>query len=151
MFGTASRRQLRTKVKKYWLIRNKTYNTPGTGVSVDQLQSYQPGLVPQLLGKLTSLRIWAAQVMVDHFSYLTYGSLVKITIQEDALSVKSASERWSATFGVKINRYNSYNGIFSEYNFISAIKDANKAIKFCGVGSHHQNSTVERKIQNLTI
>ena len=100
MFVTASRRQWRTKVKKYGFIRNKTYNTPGNGVLVDQLQSYQPGLVPQLSGTLTSVRIWAAQVMVDHFSYLNYGSLVKITIREDALSVKSAFERWSATFGV---------------------------------------------------
>ena len=35
-------------------------------VSVDQLQSAQTGLLPQLLGKLTSARIWSAEVMVDH-------------------------------------------------------------------------------------
>ena len=89
--------------------------------------------------------------MVEHFSYLTYVHLVKSTSQEETLSGKLAFARWSATFGAKINRYNSYNGRFAEHNFISAIEDSNKAITFCGVGSHHQNSTVERKIQNLTI
>ena len=77
--------------------------------------------------------------------------LVKSTVQEETLSVKSAFARWSETFGVKINRYNSYYVRFAEHNFISAIEDANKAITFCGVGYHYQNSTVERKIQNLTI
>ena len=37
-------------------------------VSVDQLHSDQTVLVPQLSGKLTSARIWSAQVMVGHFS-----------------------------------------------------------------------------------
>ena len=89
--------------------------------------------------------------MVDHFSYLNYVNLVKSTSQEETLSGKLAFAKWSATFGAKINRYNSYNGRFAEYNFISGIEDANKGITFCGVGSHHHNSTVGRKIQNLTI
>ena len=77
--------------------------------------------------------------------------LAKSTGQEETLLGKSAFARWSDTFGVKINIYNSYNVRFAQHNFISEIEDANKAITFCGVGSHHQNSTVERKIQNLTI
>ena len=78
--------------------------------------------------------------MVEHFSYLTYFHLVKSTSQEETLSGKLAFARWSATFGAKINRYNSYNGRFSEHNFVSAIEDSNKAITFCGVGSHHQKA-----------
>ena len=31
------------------------------------------------------------------------------------------------------------------------MQDANQTITFCGVGSHHQNAIVERKIQTLTI
>ena len=67
---------------------------------VDQIQSYQPGLVPQLSGKLTSARICSAQVMVEHFSYLTCVHLVKSTGQEGTLLEKSAFARWSDTFGV---------------------------------------------------
>ena len=59
---------------------------PGYVVLLDQLQSDQPGLFPQLSGKLTHVRIRAAKVMVYHFSDLTYS-------QEETLSVKSTFER----------------------------------------------------------
>ena len=49
-----------------------TEENPGAGVSVDQLQSYQTGLVTQFSGKITSACIWDAQVIVDHSIGLTY-------------------------------------------------------------------------------
>ena len=52
------------------------------------------------------MRIWAAQVMVEHFSELTYVHLIRRTTQEETLAVKSDFERWAAIFGVKIHRYN---------------------------------------------
>ena len=82
MFGTSRIRQYITKGDKPGSIRKKNYNKPGDAVSVDQLQSGQLGLVPQLSGKLTSVRIWAAQVMVDQFSYLTYVHLMISTTHE---------------------------------------------------------------------
>ena len=118
MFGTARRRKWRKKWKKLGSIRQETVNNPGAAVPVDQLQSSQPGLVPQFLGKITSTRIWAAQVMVDRFSYLTYVQLMIITIQEDIVAGKIAIEIWDATSGVKINRYHADNIIFSEQHFI---------------------------------
>ena len=62
-------------------ISKETNNKPGDRVLVYQLQSAQPGLVPQLLGKTTSARIWTEQVMVDHFSDLTYLQLMTSTRQ----------------------------------------------------------------------
>ena len=82
MFGTERRREWITKVDKPGSIRKETDNNPGYGVSVDQLQSAQPGLVPQLSGKLTSARIWSAQLMVDQFSDLSYLKLMRNTSQE---------------------------------------------------------------------
>ena len=93
-------------------------NKPRFGVSVDQIQSDQPILVPQLSGKLTSALICYAQVIVDHFSNLSYVHLTRIKNQEDNLSGKAAFEIWAATFGVKINRYHVENGLFSEQHFI---------------------------------
>ena len=61
-------------------------NNPVSGVSVDQLQSYQPGLVPQFSGKMTIEHIWSSQSMVEHFSDLTYMSLERSTFQEETLS-----------------------------------------------------------------
>ena len=48
MFGTPSRRQRRKKGKKLGSIRKETDCNTGARVSVDQLHSSQPGLVPQL-------------------------------------------------------------------------------------------------------
>ena len=65
-----------SKGKKLGSINNYTYNKPGVGVSVDQLQSDQNGLVPQLSYKLTSARIWAAQLIVEQYSDVTNIHLV---------------------------------------------------------------------------
>ena len=46
-----------TKANKLESIKKDTENKPVSGVSVDQLQSSQPGLVPQFSGKLTSAHI----------------------------------------------------------------------------------------------
>ena len=73
-------------------IKKETENNTGAGVSVDQLQSSQPGLVPHLLGKFTSAFIWATQVMVDHSSDLIYVYLMISIIQEETLSVKGDFE-----------------------------------------------------------
>ena len=76
---------------------------------------------------------------------------MKITRQEDTLSEKLAFERWAAKFGVRIKINHADNGRYSEQPFISAIDDSNQTITPFGVGSHHQNSIVERKNQTLTL
>ena len=100
-------------------IQKVTDNNPGAGVSVEQLQSYQPVLVPQFSVKITSARIWSDQVIMDHFSELTYVHLMKSTSQEENLAGKPAFERWADTFIVKIKRYHADNGIFSKQSFRS--------------------------------
>ena len=59
MFVTASKRQRIKYFNKYGSIRKETGNNTVDGVSVDQLQSAQPVLVPQLPGKLRSAHIWS--------------------------------------------------------------------------------------------
>ena len=94
-----------------------TYNNPGSIVSVYQIHAAHPGLVPQFSGKLTSSRICSSQDMVEHFSDLPYVHLIKITSQEETLSVKLSFKILAAIFGVKIKIYNAYNGIFDEQPF----------------------------------
>ena len=74
-------------------------------VSVEQLQSDQTVLVPQFSFKITGAIIWLAQVMMDHYSDLTYVQLIRSTIQEETLSLQAAFEIWAATFGVNIYIY----------------------------------------------
>ena len=47
-FGQAHRRPWRTKGKKNGSIRRPEHKEPGDGVSVDQIISAQPGLIPQM-------------------------------------------------------------------------------------------------------
>ena len=103
--------------------------------------------MPLLSGKLTSERIWAAKVMVEHSSDLTYINIMRSTNQEDTLEWKASFEIWTATFGGKINRYHAYNGRFSEQPFISEIEDSNQTITFCGVVSHHQMPFLKGKFK----
>ena len=88
MFEKARRSQRRTKGKKSGTIRKETDKNPGSRVSVDQLESSQSGLFPQLAGKLARAHILAAQVMVDHFRGLTYVHLMRSTSQREKLAGK---------------------------------------------------------------
>ena len=93
---------------------------------------------------------WDAQVIVEHFNNLNYVELIRSTRQEVKLSGKSAFGIWSANFAVKVHRCYAENGRFSEQPFGSSVENSNQKISFCGIGSHHQNSFVESKIQTLT-
>ena len=81
MFGTERRQKFITKVNNSGSIRKDTGNKPVYSVSVDKLWSYHPGSVPQLSGKITSARFWAAQFIVDYFSDLNYVHLMIRTNQ----------------------------------------------------------------------
>jgi hypothetical protein len=53
LFGTAHKRPWRSKSKESHPIRKKSDNHPGDKASLDHLVSAQPGLIPQISGKLT--------------------------------------------------------------------------------------------------
>ena len=76
---------------------------------------------------------------------------MRISIKEVTFAGKASFQIWAAKFGVKTNIYHTDNRRFVEQNFISEIEDYNQTRIFCGVGSHHQNATAERKIQTLTL
>ena len=139
------RRQWRTKGNKLGFTRKENDNNPRSGVSLDQLHSDQPVLVPPFSGKPTSAFIWFTRVIVEHFSDLIYMQLTIITRQEETLAGKKSFEIWADTFGGKINGYHADNVIFDEKFFRSAIESTNQIIIFCGVGSHHKNAILEEK------
>eukprot|EP00957_Ditylum_brightwellii_P118508 9038413-Ditylum_brightwellii.AAC.1 len=56
MLGEAHRKQWRSKGGR-GSIKKENEKEPGDGTSIDQLVSNQPGLVPQLSGKLTNQQI----------------------------------------------------------------------------------------------
>jgi hypothetical protein len=132
-------------------IRKDTDDAPGKCVSMDQLVSVQPGLVPQMLGFLTNLRIWGATIFVDHFSDYVYAVLMRDLTLDETLLAKTAFEQHASEGGISISSYRADNGQFADSGFQQAVKDAHQKITFCAVGAHHQNGIVERQIKEFTL
>lgn len=151
IFGTAHCRPWRTKSKTSHPIRKKTDNTPGACTSLDQIVSAQPGLIPQMSGKLTILRVNSATVFVDHYSDLVYVYLMRNLTFEETISAKCAFERFAASVGIVIHAYHADNGRFADKGFRDDCISNNQQISFCAVGAHHQNGIAERKIKDLTL
>ncbi len=67
-FGQAHKHPWQSKSEQKHPICKPIDDTPGKKTSLDQMLSAQPGLIPQMSGRLTNLCIMAATVFVDHFS-----------------------------------------------------------------------------------
>ena len=66
---------------------------PGDGVSVDQIVSAQPGLIPQMSGFLTNQRLWGATTFFDHVSDYVYVHLMRDLSLTKTLLAKSAMDK----------------------------------------------------------
>jgi hypothetical protein len=118
---------------------------------MEKLVSAQPGLIPQMSGSLTNLRIMGARVIVDHYSDHTYIYLMRELTLVETLMAKHAYEEFLALMGIKSKAYHADNGHFSDRGFRDDWVANNQSITFCGVGSHHQNGITERKIKDITL
>ena len=82
IFGRSHRRPWISN-KTPGTIRKESETGPGDCVSIDQIVSAQPGLIPQISGYLTNMRIWGATVFVDHVSDYTHVALMfDLTLDE---------------------------------------------------------------------
>ena len=149
-FASAHRRNWRTKKPPTRGIRDKTREKPGDGTSADHLISRQPGLMPQSTGILTHQRFWGAVIFVDHSSDFVHGHLTRGTTSQETLDAKHAYERVAMAHGVRVRSYHADNLRLNDHNFTTDCVSAGQKITFCGVGAHHQNAVVERKIKELT-
>ena len=136
-FGQAHRRQWRSKGHPGGHIRSKAETKPGDGVSVDQIVSAQPGLIPQMVGFLTNHRIVGATVFVDRVTQYIYVHLMKALTTDNIIAAKSACKRRFSQFGHKIHHCRADNGRFSDAAFIDDVHYCSQRISFCGVGAHH--------------
>ena len=128
----------------------KPATKPGQCISVDQLQSPCPGLIPQAKGKLTKRRYTCATVFVDHFSGLDFVVPQESQSAEDTVEAKEVFERFAQSCGVAIRHYHCDNGVFAAKKFRDAVDHSQQTISFCGVNAHHQNGIAERRIQDLS-
>jgi hypothetical protein len=150
-FGTAHQCPWHTKGKKTGSIQKPDQTKPGDGVSVDQIISAQPGLIPQMVGFLTSKRIWGCTTFIDHISNYIYVYLMKDFTTIETLLAKLAFKKSCTKAKFSVKHYQANNGQFSDNEFLAACNNLNQTIEFCGVGgAHHQNGIIENRNKQLT-
>ena len=154
LFGTAHRRPWRTKKAKdreQATLKPATIQKAGDCVSVDQMVSAQPGLLPQAKGQLTRARVWGCTVFVDHATDYTCIVLMRDFTAESTMAAKYEFEQKCKVRGITVKRYHADNGRFAEPAFIKDCESKGQKLTFCGVGAHHQNGIVERRIKEITL
>ncbi len=150
MFGTCHCKPLHSKGLK-GSIRKETDDAPGKCVSMDQMVSAQPILVPQMAAFLMNLRIWGATIFVDHFSDYVFVALMHDLTVDKTLLAKSSFERHANEGCISIISYGADNGQFADNRFQQGIKDSNQKITYCAGWAHHQNGIIEQQIKELTL
>eukprot|EP00804_Cyclotella_cryptica_P006358 CCRYP_010171-RA/>CCRYP_010171-RA protein AED:0.34 eAED:0.25 QI:0/0/0/1/0/0/2/0/539 len=154
MFGMAHQKPWQTKSTKDGktpVLCSPAINRPGQCVAVVQIVSAQPGLVPQDKGQMTRARIWGCTVFVNYATSLVNVILMRDLGIDSTLAAKQEFENRCATKGIKIEQYHAENGQFADPAWKEDCKLKNQKLTFCGVGAHHQNAIVERKIKDLTL
>ena len=151
LFGQAHKHPWQTESKHKHPICKLTDDAPGKKALLDQMVSAQPGLIPQMSGRLTNLRVMAATIVVGHFSNHVYVYLMKDLTLSKTILAKHAYERFLASLGIESKAYHADNGRFADKGFRDDCTSSNQTITFCGVGSHHQNGIAERKIKVIIL
>ena len=118
-FGQAHKRQWCNKGKSSNSIRKQKDNQPGDCVSTDQMVSAQPGLVPQMAGFLTSERIWAVTIFVDHATDWCYGHTMHSLELNETLLPKRAFEKLVTHAGHEVKCYHADNGRYADTGFLA--------------------------------
>eukprot|EP00957_Ditylum_brightwellii_P147186 11207913-Ditylum_brightwellii.AAC.1 len=65
LFAKAQRRAWRNQRKKLKFIRKKHHTNPGDGTSADHVILHQPGLIPQVTGRLSHEKFWGRGTTVE--------------------------------------------------------------------------------------
>ena len=130
MFGCAHKKPWRVKGKDKHVIRSESETAAGDNTYLDALTSSTPGIVPQMSGFLTSDPFWAATVFVNLATSYMYTKLQRCQNLIKYIEAKVAYERMAATFGIKVKKFHTDNGIFAEEGFKSDVSDNNQTISY---------------------
>ena len=136
MFGCAQKKPWRVKLKEKHVIGSESKTAAGDNTSLDALTSSDLGIISKMSGFLTSDRFWAATVFVDHATSYMYTNLQRGQTLLKSIEDKAAYKRMAETFGIRVKKFNTYNGIFAEEGFKSDVSDNNQTIRYCRVRAH---------------
>ena len=137
-YGKSNRRPWRQKGKSS-LNKIKYVTIPGQVVSVNQIVSYIPVLIPTHWGLPTTKRYSGVIIFVDHASDFTCVHVMEGNPDaEKTVEAAQAFERIAKSHGVIIHHYHAYKGLFDNFKFKAKLATSNQTISFCGVNVHHQ-------------
>jgi hypothetical protein len=124
---------------------------PGEVVSTDQYVSKLRGRLYHTRGQEKDHeRFSGGTIFVDHATGFTYIYHQVSLDAPETLRGKHAFEREARSCGVEIKSYRGDNGVYRTREFMKDLLIRGQAIKFSGVGAHHQNGVAERAIRTIT-
>lgn len=146
-FGKAHHRPVASQDKAQPIDSNDLQ--PGDCVSVDQLESSEPGYVNIYSGKPTTARYHAASLYTDHASRFMFLKCHYSTGGAEAIEGKVRFEQLAASHSIKIKAYRGDNGIMAKRDFLQHVQENQQTITLAGVNNHSQNGIAERSIRTI--
>ena len=155
MLGKQMRRQPGTNtgalVKGKEMMLRREHLQPGDCVSLDQYESSIPGRLPHTYGKEKKDDQYnGGTLFIDHASSMVFIQHQVSLRTGETLQAKQKFEQLAREHGVAIKSYHVDNSPFGNADFVRSIEDHGQAIKFSGVGAHHQNGVAERTIKTIS-
>ena len=109
--------------------KEEIIRSPGELISVDQMNSSDPGLVAQMTGNPTRERYQVATIFVDKATGFSQVYPQKSTSAQETIESKRQFEIYSRNNGVEIKSYRSDNGIFATKEWKQECNNNNQATK----------------------
>jgi hypothetical protein len=116
---------------------------PGVVVSVDQLVSPTPGLIPQMTGFITKKQYKVATVYIDQATSFGYVYRQQSSSAEETLESKVAFKQFASAHGVSIKAYHADYGIFKAKAWVAACEVKVQTLTFAAVEAHHTSGKAE--------
>ena len=98
-------------------------------ISIDQMVSVQPGLIPRATGALTHKSFWAATSLMDHYFEYFYAHFMRATSDEETLWAKEAYEHLESTHWARLCAYREDIGRFTDTQFKETVQTYGQQIR----------------------
>ena len=136
-YSLAQHKAWRSKGKHNKAILDQMRTLPGEIAHTDIMTSSVPGLIPQMVGFLTSKKFHYTSFFVDDKSDFTYVYHQGSISVEDTIAAKRAYEAELRKYGKEVRHYHADNGTYATAKYKAEVEDSKQTLTFCGVGSHH--------------
>ena len=123
---------------------------PGDFVSIDQMVTGSPGLIPFTSGHPSRQCYNMVTMWVDHFSRFLFAHCQEDATMQSTLESKISFESYAKKYNITVHHVHRDNGIFTIKAFKENVESSNQTHSFCGVGAHWQNGVIECFIGVIT-